>query len=159
MTDPATEAGQPLAPRSAARLTAIQALYQMDIGGADLNDVLVEFATLRFGANAEDPALADADAEFFQSLVGGVMRRQREIDPLVDRHLAEGWRLNRIDSILRAILRAGAFELVERTDVPARVVISEYVNAAHAFLGEEEPRVVNAVLDKMARLVRAKELG
>ena len=148
-----------LAPRTAARLAAVQALYQMDIGGTDLNDVLGEFATLRFGANAEDTAVAGADRDFFQSLVRGVVRRQREIDPLIDRHLAEGWRLNRIDSILRAILRAGALELLERKDVPVRVVITEYVNAAHAFLGDDEPRVVNGVLDKLARVARAEEMG
>jgi N utilization substance protein B len=159
MSRPATTSALPLAPRSAARLAAVQALYQMDIAGTDLNDVLAEFESLRFGADAEDPALADADRAFFRSLVQGVVRRQREIDPLVDRHLAEGWRLNRIDSILRAILRAGTLELIERTDVPVRVVITEYVNAAHAFLGDEEPRVTNGVLDKLARQLRAKELG
>jgi transcription antitermination protein NusB len=160
MTDPVRKTGAlPLAPRSAARVAAVQALYQMDIAGTDLNDVLVEFATLRFGPEAEDGALADADRDFFRSLVQGVVRRQREIDPLVDRQLAEGWRLNRIDSILRAILRAGALEMIERKDVPFRVVINEYVNVAHAFLGDEEPKVVNGVLDKLARRLRSDELG
>ncbi|MGE3915910.1 MAG: transcription antitermination factor NusB [Hyphomicrobiaceae bacterium] len=150
---------QPLAPRSAARIAAVQALYQMDLAATDLTDVLAEFEAFRFGAKADDPALADADKDFFRSLVQGVVRRQREIDPVIDQQLAEGWRLNRIDSILRAILRAGALELIERKDVPARVVITEYVNAAHAFLGEDEPRVVNAVLDKLARRLRASELS
>jgi N utilization substance protein B len=149
----------PLAPRSAARVAAVQALYQMDIAGTDLNEVLVEFATFRFGSGAEDPALADADRDFFRSLVQGVVRRQREIDPLVDSQLREGWRLTRIDSILRAVLRAGTLELLERKDVPPRVVITEYVNVAHAFLGDEEPRVVNGVLDKLARKIRGDELG
>ncbi len=160
MTNPADEGRSlPLAPRSAARVAAVQALYQMDIAGTDLNDVLAEFATLRFGSGADDPALADADRDFFRSLVQGVVRRQREIDPLVDAQLREGWRLSRIDSILRAVLRAGTLELLERKDVPVRVVITEYVNVAHAFLGEEEPRVVNGVLDKLARKLRDGEIG
>lgn len=154
--EPAT-AALPLAPRSAARVAAVQALYQMDVAATDLNDVIAEFEAFRFGANAEDRTLADADRDFFQSLVRGVVRRQREIDPMIDRQLAEGWRLTRIDLILRAILRVAALELIERTDVPGRVVITEYVNTAHAFLGGEEPRVVNGVLDKLARRLRASE--
>lgn len=153
--EPATSL--PLAPRSAARVAAVQALYQMDLASTDLNEVIGEFEAYRFGAEAEDPLLADADRDFFRSLLQGVVRRQREIDPMVDRQLAEGWRLTRIDSILRAILRVAVLELVERSDVPARVVITEYVNTAHAFLGGEEPRVVNGVLDKLARRLRAAE--
>lgn len=148
---------RPLAPRSAARVAAVQALYQMDVAQTDLNEVIGQFVSLRFGPKAEDPALADADKDFFGALVRGVVRRQREIDPVVDQSLAEGWRLTRIDSILRAILRAGVLELLERSDVPARVVINEYVNVAHAFFGGEEPRVVNGVLDKLARKYREGE--
>lgn len=148
---------RPLAPRSAARLAAVQALYQMDIAQTDLNDVIGEFVSLRFGSKAEDRTLADADKDFFAALVRGVVRRQREIDPVIDQTLAEGWSLARIDSILRAILRAGLFELIERTDVPPRVVINEYVNVAHAFLGDDEPRVVNGILDKLARRHRPKD--
>lgn len=154
---PADKAPRPLAPRSAARLTAVQALYQMDMAQTDLNDVIGQFVSLRFGSKAEDPALADADRDFFASLVRGVVRRQREIDPVIDQSLAEGWRLTRIDSILRAILRSGVLELIERNDVPARVVINEYVNVAHAFFDGEEPRVVNGVLDKLARKYREPE--
>ena len=159
MTIKAPTAMLPLAPRTAARVAAVQALYQMDVAGTDLNDVIREFVAYRFGANAEDRALADADQDFFESLVRGVVRRQREIDPMVDQQLAEGWRLTRIDSILRAVLRAGALELIERTDVPVRVVITEYVNTAHAFLGDDEPRVVNGVLDKLGRRLRGAELA
>lgn len=149
----------PLAPRSAARLAAVQALYQMDMAQTDLNDVIAEFTTLRFGDEAEDASVKDADRDFFRDLLRGVVRRQREIDPIVDRHLAEGWRLTRIDSILRATLRAGVFELIDRPDVPVRVVITEYLNVAHAFLNQEEARVVNGILDRIARLHRAAELG
>ncbi len=150
---------QNLAPRSAARVAAVQALYQMDMAATDLNAVIGEFEAFRFGPDAEDQTLADADRDFFRSLIRGVVRRQREIDPMIDQQLAEGWRLTRIDSILRAILRVATLELIERKDVPVRVVINEYVNAAHAFLSDDEPRVVNGVLDKLARRIRVDELG
>ncbi len=156
MTDPA-EQRLPLAPRTAARLAGVQALYQMELAGTDLQDLIGEFSIYRFGPKAEDAALRDADRDFFSTIVRGVVRRQREIDPQIDRQLAEGWRLTRIDAILRAILRAGVFELIERSDVPARVTISEYINVAHAFFSGEEPRVVNAVLDKLAKQIRASE--
>ncbi len=153
------DSSKPLAPRPAARLAAVQALYQMDIAQTDLNAVIGEFISLRFGDEAEDATLQDADRDFFSGIVKGVVRRQREIDPVIDRQLAEGWRLTRIDSILRAILRAATFELIERTDVPVRVVINEYVNVARAFFDADEPRVVNGVLDKLARRYRATEMG
>jgi N utilization substance protein B len=140
-------------------VTAVQALYQMDLAATDLNDVIGEFEAFRFGPDAEDQTLADADRDFFRSLIRGVVRRQREIDPMIDRQLADGWRLTRIDSILRAILRVGTLELLERSDVPARVIITEYVNTAHAFLGGDEPRVVNGVLDKLARRQRPTEFA
>ena len=87
-----------------------------------------------------------------------MVRRQREIDPVIDHQLASGWRLVRVDAILRAILRAAAFELMELADVPARVVISEYVDVAHAFFDGDEPKVVNGVLDALARKLRPGEL-
>ena len=101
--------------------------------------------------------LEGADATFFSEIVKGVVRRQREIDPLVDQQLRTGWRLVRVDSILRAILRGGVFELLERRDVPARVTINEYINIAKAFFEADEPKVVNGVLDRIAHKVRAKE--
>jgi N utilization substance protein B len=146
-----------LPPRSAARLAAVQALYQMELAQTDVAEVIGEFTRLRFGPEAEDPTLRDTDRDLFVAIVRGVVRRQREIDPVVDEQLAEGWRLNRVDSILRATLRAGVLELIERADVPARVVITEYVNVTHAFHNDEEPRVVNAVLDKLARRYRTAE--
>jgi transcription antitermination protein NusB len=146
-----------LAPRTAARVAAVQALYQMDMAGTDLNAVIDEFVRLRFPRAPGDEAASGADPTFFNDLLRGVVRRQRDIDPLVDQQLAEGWRLVRIDAILRAILRAGVFELMERPDVPARVVINEYINVAHSFFSDEEPKVVNGVLDKLGRRLRAAE--
>lgn len=146
-----------LAPRTAARVAAVQALYQMDMAGTDLNAVIDEFVRLRFPRAPGDEAAAGADPTFFTDLLRGVVRRQRDIDPLVDQQLAEGWRLTRIDAIVRAILRAGVLELMERTDVPARVVINEYINVAHSFFSGEEPKVVNGVLDKLGRRLRAAE--
>lgn len=145
-------------PRSAARVAAVQGLYQMDMAQTDLNAVIDEFQTLRFlQAEPGDP-IAGADPVFFAELLRGVVRRQRDIDPLVDQQLAAGWRLARVDSILRAILRSGVYELLERPDVPARVVLNEYIDIAHDFFSEDQPRVVNGVLDKIARSLRAAEL-
>ena len=141
-------------PRSQARLAAVQALYQMDLAETDLNEVIEEFKTHRLAAGAEEDAVAGADVEHFARVLRGVVRRQRELDPVIDQQLASGWRLVRVDAILRAILRAGGFELMELTDVPVRVVISEYVDVARAFFEADEPRVVNGVLDQIARKVR-----
>lgn len=155
--------------RSVSRMAAVQALYQMDIAGTDVSDVIREFTTLRFpaeaaeavsgedDASAGEPTMAGADAAFFADLVRGVVRRQRDIDPMIDQQLAMSWRLKRVDSTLRAILRSGTFELIERLDVPARVVINEYIDVAHAFFDEDEPKVVNGVLDRLARRLRASE--
>jgi transcription antitermination protein NusB len=154
-----TKTGKPAKPRprSASRMAAVQALYQMDLAGTDLNAVVDEFIQLRFSGEEADVALAGADATFFAEILRGVVRRQLDIDPLIDQQLAAGWRLVRVDSILRAILRAGVFELMERTDVPARVAISEYVEVSNGFFSDDEPKVVNGVLDKLARKLRAPE--
>ena len=137
-------------PRSVSRLAAVQALYQMDMAGTDLSDVIDEFVEQRLVADADAEGadangLDGADATFFADILRGVVRRQRDIDPMIDEQLATGWRLVRVDSILRAILRGGVFELLERQDVPARVVINEYINVAHAFFNDEEPKVVNGI--------------
>lgn len=143
--------------RSLARIAAVQALYQMDMAGTDLNHVIREFETLRFTANDQVAAVGETDAQFFADILRGVVRRQRDIDPAIDEQLATGWRLVRVDSILRAILRGGVFELMERRDVPARVAINEYIEVAHAFFDGDEPKVVNGVLDRLARRLRPKE--
>lgn len=146
-----------LAPRTAARVAAVQALYQMDLAGTDLNDVIAEFVKVRFSGASKDETIAGADRLFFAEVLRAVLRRQREIDPMIDEQLATGWRLVRVDSILRAILRAGVGEFLDRPDVPARVTINEYVNVAHLFFDEDEPRVVNGILDKLARKLRGSE--
>jgi N utilization substance protein B len=132
----------------------VQALYQMDMAGTDLAEVIDEFRTHRIGEDAEDRAIAGADAEHFARVLHGVVRRQKELDPVIDGQLAAGWSLVRVDAILRAILRAGAFELADETDVPTRAVIIEYVDVAHAFFAGDEPKVVNGVLDALARKLR-----
>jgi len=144
--------------RSRARLAAVQALYQMDLAETDLNAVIEEFKAHRLGPYGEDQVLADADPEHFARVLKGVVECQRQIDTLIDSQLAVGWRLVRIDSIVRAILRAAAFELMDMPEVPARVAISEYVEVAHAFFEGEEPKVVNGVLDSIARKLRPGEL-
>ena len=147
------------ASRSAARLAAVQALYQMDMTGIDLTDVIAEFEVHRLGQDVEGCQYGEVEAAFFRDLVEGVVREQLMVDPLIDKQLAEGWRLTRVDSILRAILRAGAYEILMRSDVPARVVISEYVDIAHAFFAEEEPKVVNGILDRIGHKSRPQEFA
>ena len=143
--------------RGAARLAAVQALYQMDIAGTGINDILAEFESHWMGQEVEGNQYLPAEAAFFREVFGGVVREQRNLDPLIDAALAQSWPLKRIETILRAVLRAGAFELGHRRDVPARVVVSEYVDVANAFVEREETGMVNAVLDQLARQLRAAE--
>jgi transcription antitermination protein NusB len=145
--------------RGAARLAAVQALYQMDIAGTGLNDILAEFESHWIGREVEGAQYLPAEAAFFRDVVSGVVREQRRLDPLVDQVLSEGWPLKRIEAILRAVLRAGAYELGHRSDVPARVVVSEYVDVANAFVDKDETGMVNAVLDQIARQFRAGEFA
>jgi transcription antitermination protein NusB len=147
-----------LSARGMARLAAVQALYQMEVARTDARDVIAEFTRHRFHSEAEKAYYDHTDEAFFRDLVLGVVGKQREVDPLIAVHLAKGWRLARIDSILRAILRAASYELVERRDVPVKVIINEYVDIAHAFFGGEEPGVVNGILDAVAREVRRGEI-
>jgi N utilization substance protein B len=145
--------------RSAARLAAVQALYQMELTGVDSEEAVREFIEYRFGTEPETGTAGEIDGEFFAALVRGVPLRQEEIDSAIAGVLSAEWRLSRIDSILRAILRAAAFELIARGDVPAKAVIDEYVEVGHAFFSGEEPAFVNAALDRLARAIRAAEFG
>ena len=144
--------------RSRARLAVVQALYQMDLAETDLAEVIDDFKAHRLGPDAEDATVAGGDADHFARVLSGVVGRQREIDPMVDQQLAAGWTLIRVDAIVRAILRAASFELMDLAEVPARVVISEYINVAHAFFDSDEPKVINGVLDQLARKLRPGEL-
>ncbi|MBJ7533192.1 transcription antitermination factor NusB [Rhodomicrobium vannielii ATCC 17100] len=146
-------AGQP---RTRARLAAVQALYQMEMTQRDLSLVLQEFLGRRFETVE---IYAGADRSFFRDIVEGIARGQAKIDLEIAAHLASNWKLSRIDSILRAILRSGVYELTDRNDVPARAVINEYVEIAKDFFGGEEPGVVNGVLDRVARAKRSREFG
>jgi len=145
--------------RSGARLAAVQALYQMELAGAGAEEVAAEFRDHRFGNEPETGMAGEIDGAFFSRIVSGVPEHQGEIDAGIAKVLSENWRLSRIDSILRAILRAGAFELIAARDVPARVVIDEYVEIAHAFFSGDEPAFVNAALDRLAHAKRAPEFG
>ncbi|MBP0579197.1 transcription antitermination factor NusB [Labrys sp. LIt4] len=144
--------------RSAARLASVQALYQMDIRGTNVVEVLAEFENHWIGQEIDGVEYSPAEESFFRDIVGGVVREQRSIDPKVDQALADGWPLKRVDAILRAILRAGVYELLHRKDIPPKVTISEYVSVAHAFLDREESGMVNAVLDKIAKAERSDHL-
>jgi N utilization substance protein B len=140
--------------RHVARLAAVQALYQMEMNGSGAEEVAQEFIEHRFAEFEVAP-----DEEFFSAILNGVPQHQVEIDRAIAGALSEKWKLERVDSILRATLRSGVFELVGRRDVPAKVVIDEYVAVAGAFFGADEPGFVNAALDNIARRKRAAEFG
>lgn len=145
--------------RRGARLAAVQALYQMDVAGKGLVEALAEFETFWIGKEVEGIELPQAEEALFRDILGGVVREQVPIDRAVDEALAQGWPLKRIELVLRAILRAGGYEMMFRKDVPVRVVINEYVEVAHLFYSEEEPRLVNGVLDAIGRKLRAAEMA
>jgi N utilization substance protein B len=141
--------------RSAARLAAVQALYQQEMEGTPLPRLLHEFHQHRLGATIEDETYHDAERDFFDDLVSGADSRREEIDRLIAERLAEGWTLNRLDRPMRAILRAGTYELIARNDVPVGSVISEYVDVAHAFYDKRESGFVNGLLDAIAKETRS----
>ena len=143
--------------RGAARLAAVQALYQMDLAATPLNEALAQFETHWIGREVEGDEYLPAEAAHFRDIVRGVVDDQRRLDPMIDEALSKGWPLKRIETVIRAILRAGVYELDRKRDVPARVVVTEYVDVAHAFVDREETGMVNAVLDQLARHLRAAE--
>ena len=140
--------------RSAARLAAVQALYQLEMEGTPIRVLLHEFHQHRLGATIEDVTYAEAEESFFDDLVIGVDKRREEIDGLVKARLSRGWSLERLDKPMRQILRAGSYELIARPDVPTPTVISEYVDVAHAFYDKREAGFVNGLLDAVAKDVR-----
>ena len=140
--------------RSAARLAAVQALYQQQMEQTPLARLLDEFHQHRLGQEIEEAQYAEAEVEFFDDVVSGVAAREVEIDTLLTGKLAEGWSLQRLDKTLLQILRAGTYELLARADVPTGTAISEYVDVAHAFFDEREAKFVNGVLDAVAKAVR-----
>ena len=145
--------------RGAARLAAVQALYQMDLAGTGINDIMAEFEGHWLGGEVEGVQYRPAEAAYFRDIVGGVVREQEKLDRQIDAVLTGGWPLKRIEAILRAVLRAGAYELACRSDVPARVVNAEYVDIASAFVDKDETGMVNAVLDQLAHQWRAAEFA
>ena len=141
--------------RSAARLAAVQALYQQEMEKTPVPTLLHEFHHHRLGATIEDVEYADAEVDFFDDLVKGASARKAELDGLIEARLAKGWALARLDKPMLQILRAGAYELVARIDVPTGSVISEYVDVAKAFYADKEAKFVNGLLDAVAKDVRS----
>ena len=146
---------------SAARLAAVQALYQIELTGTGVAQVLEEFPRIQMDEEEDGTGSNPAAARprMFQELVRGVVNRREELDGLLAPLISGGWSLERIEIILHCILAAATFELVVRKNVPARVVITEYVDLAHAFYAGSEPAMVNGVLDRLAREVRPGELA
>ena len=145
--------------RSAARLAAVQALYQHEMEGTPVPRLLHEFHEHRLGATIEEAEYVEAERDFFDDVVSGVDTRRADIDQAIAAKLASGWSLERLDRPMRAILRAGTYELLARPDVPVGSVISEYVDVAHAFYDKRESGFVNGLLDAIAREVRPARAG
>ena len=141
--------------RAASRLAAVQALYQHDMEGTPVTSLLHEFHQHRLGATIEDAEYAEAEVDFFDDIVKGATARGDEIDAAIAAKLSTGWTLARLDKSMRAILRAGSYELLARADVPVATVITEYVDVAHAFFDKREAGFVNGLLDAIAKDVRA----
>lgn len=147
--------GQVHAQKSVARLAAVQALYQMEVAGASTADVISDFTAGKLPRESEALyAESEGDLDHFKSIVDGVVSRQHTIDRAIAKRLSKGWRLERIDAVARAILRAGAVELEQRSDIPTPVVIDEYVEIAKRFFDGPEPGFVNATLDACAKDLR-----
>ena len=141
--------------RSAARLVAVQALYQQDMEGTPLPQLLKEFHDHRLGATIEEAEYHEAERDFFDDIVTGAIARREDTDSAISAKLADGWSIERLDRPMRAILRAGAYELIARPDVPVGSVISEYLDVAHAFYDKRESGFVNGLLDAIAKDVRS----
>lgn len=142
---------KPANQRGSARLAAVQALYQMDVGEQTLEETLSQFESFRLGRELEGDEYLPADADYFRHIVRGVVTNQVKLDPVINAALQKGWPMTRIDATLRALLRAGVFELTLRKDIPFKVVIREYVDVANAFYEDDVPGMVNGVLDAVAR--------
>jgi transcription antitermination protein NusB len=140
--------------RAAARLAAVQALYQHELEATPEARLLDEFHQHRLGMEIDDEKYADAETAFFDDVVKGTLARRDEIDALLESNLADGWSLARLDRTLLQILRAGTYELLARADVPTGTAISEYIDVAHAFFDRRETKFVNGVLDAVAKAVR-----
>ena len=158
MSSPGASDTAPAGPRGLARLCAVQALYQIEISGADCGPVIDEFIGFRMNGEIEGSPDGSADSDFFRDVVSGVDARDAEIVEAVGAALSEGWSYRRLDTTLRQILRAATYELIARIDVPARVIINEYVELANAFFEGPEPGFVNAVLDRLGRVFRSGEM-
>jgi N utilization substance protein B len=160
-----TQKRTPPRPRTASRVAAVQALFQGEQTGDNLETVIDQFIRHRLGAlpgtgaetTYEDGRVPDAQVSLFSRIVRGAATGQDRIDPMISEALPDEWKLMRIDPVLRAVLRAGAAELTMRDGPPARVVINEYVDVAHGFFAGEEPRMANGVLDALARRLRPDE--
>jgi transcription antitermination protein NusB len=140
--------------RSGARVAAVQALYAMEVTGKGVLEVIPEFEAFWLGQEVDEVPELPAESKFFQVLIHGVVEHQHFIDSTVDKALAKGWPLKRIEAVLRAIMRCGTFELKYRPDIPTKVVITEYVDVTHAFFSTDESGLINAVLDAIGKEVR-----
>ena len=145
-------------PRTAARLCAVQALYQMEMSGGSAEHTITQFLDYRIGEVVDGFDCRKTDTAMFGRIVRGAKLNQQQLDELIAGSLTEDWTLARLDKILRVTLRAGAYELLYAPDVPVRVILNEYVDIAHSFFEGAEPGLLNGILDRIGHLLRADEL-
>jgi N utilization substance protein B len=131
----------------------------MDVAGSGMLETAAEYEAFRLGKEVDGALYREADPQWFRAILSGVVENQKLVDPVIHETLTDDWPLSRLDSTLRAILRAGVYEIMKRDDVPVAVIVSEYVDIAKAFYEEEEPKLVNAVLDRIARRLRGEGRG
>lgn len=152
---PKTGARKPANARGVARLIAVQALYQMDVGGTTLPSALAEFEMFRLAEEVDDWSYRPADKGYFRHLVTGVVDQQKILDPAIHAALPDGWPITRLDTLLRALLRTATFEIMKRQDIPAPVILNEYLDVARAFYDDAEVRLANGVLNALAKRFRS----
>jgi len=141
--------------RAGARLAAVQALYQMEATGQSARSVVREFCDDRLGAGPDGEPVEEADPDIFKSIIAAAVEHQTEIDRMIASKLSKNWKITRLDATSRAILRGATAELIAHQELGAPIVLDEYVSVAHAFFDGEEPRFINAVLDNIAKEIRA----
>ncbi len=143
--------------KSLTRLVAVQALYQMEMAGTDIDDIINSLGERLIFDNQDDYLIRDVNKKLLAEMINGVIDNQKQIDKTIEKNLSSNWKFNRLDKILKAILRAAVYEILHKLDTPIKVIINEYINITHSFYSQKEPEFINAILDKIAIIERVSD--